>query len=136
MTEYLRVEGERAVELWAAPHGKSPADLFHPDLAATFHPRGNADLGWVWSGSAFEAPPAPEPDPRPVITSKADLFRRCTDDEAEAIEAALQALPVRKRRIFEGAQYVSSADPDFDELRVGLVTLFGAERAAELLAAS
>lgn len=137
MAEYLRVEGGRAVELWVAPQGKGPADLFHPDLAGTFHPRGNADLGWIWTGVTFDpSPPIPEPEPAPVITYKADLWRRCTEAEVEAIEEALQALTKRKRLIFQDAQYISSADPDFDDLRAAAVEMFGAERAAELLAAS
>ncbi len=78
-------------------------------------------------------PPAPAPA---VITTKADLFRRCTDEEAEAIETTLMGLSVRKRRIFEGAQHIASDDPDFDDLRTAAVEMFGEERAAELLAAS
>jgi hypothetical protein len=72
----------------------------------------------------------------PTITNKADLFRRCTDEEAEAIEMALAAQSVRKRRIFEMAAYISSDDPDFADLRTAAVEMFGAKRAAELLAAS
>ncbi|GJD63740.1 hypothetical protein [Methylobacterium frigidaeris] len=85
---------------------------------------------------SFVAPPPAPAITGPTITSKADLFRRCTDAEAEAIETALAAQSVRKRRIFETAQYISSEDPDFADLRAAAVEMFGAERAAELLAAS
>lgn len=70
------------------------------------------------------------------ITYKADLYRRATDDEAEKIEAALAAAPVRQRRLFEAAQYLDHADAEFSAMRTALVGLFGEARADELLAAS
>lgn len=139
MTEYLRVDtAGRAVEVVQVPDGMTPADLMHPDLAAMCHPRGDAEIGWTRAGDGTWQPPAePEvPPPGPTITSKADLFRRCTDAEAEAIETALMSLSVRKRRIFEGAAYIASDDPDFDDLRTAAVEMFGEARAAELLAPS
>lgn len=81
----------------------------------------------------------PEPAPQPaksVITYKADLYRRCSEAEAEAIEMALMAASVRDRRLFETAQYLNSTDPDFDGLRQAMAAMFGQERADELLAAS
>lgn len=72
----------------------------------------------------------------PIITSKADLFRRATDAEAEMIDSALKAGSVRERLIFENAQYLDHADPLFETMRMALSGMFGADRADELLAPS
>lgn len=72
----------------------------------------------------------------PVTTSKADLYRRATDEEAEKIEAALVAAPVRQRRLFEAALYIDHADPEFASMHAALVDLFGKDRADTLLSPS
>lgn len=69
----------------------------------------------------------------PVTISKDAIWRRATDAEAEQMEAALQAQPVRLRRIYEGATFISTEDELFGVLEAALVQLFGAERAAQLL---
>jgi hypothetical protein len=81
----------------------------------------------------LDAPPA-EPAPVAATISKDAIWRRATDAEAEAMEAALAAQPVRVRRIYDGASYISTGDELFSLLEAALVGLFGAERAAELLA--
>lgn len=94
-------------------------------------------VGWIeQAGGSFVEPVAPSVALRPVITTKADLYRRCTEEEADEIEVALQAAPVRQRRLFESAQYLDHADEQFSAMFQALVTLFGAERAAVLLARS
>ena len=66
----------------------------------------------------------------------ADLWRRATDDEAEAIEAAMQSQPLRLRRIFQTATSYRS-DDELWPLLLGVATeLFGSERAEQLLARS
>ncbi len=65
--------------------------------------------------------------------SKDAIWRRATDEEAEQMEAALQAQPVRLRRIYEGATFISTSDELYAVLEGALVQLFGVERAAELL---
>lgn len=72
----------------------------------------------------------------PAITFKADLWRRCTDEEADQIDVALKAAPARQRRLFEDAQYLDHADAAFAFARAALVSLFGETRAVELLAVS
>ncbi len=67
MAEYLRVQDGIAVELFAEPEGYTLTECFVPAVAETFHPRGAADVGWLWNGSAFVAPATP-------ATSKADLI--------------------------------------------------------------
>lgn len=81
-------------------------------------------------------PTAPLPSAGPVITYKADIYRRCTDAEADAIEMALAAAPVRQRRLFESAMYLDHSDEAFAFIQEALVGMFGQKRADELLAAS
>lgn len=77
-----------------------------------------------------------DPPPPPVLTkvAKADLWRRLTEPEAETLDAALQAAPLRLRRIFEAAQYLDTADEDYPALRAGIVAALGETRADEVLA--
>lgn len=72
----------------------------------------------------------------PVITYKADIYRRCTDAEAEAIEVALAAASVRQRRLFEESQFLNHNDEAFATMQTAMVGMFGKDRAAVLLAAS
>ena len=81
-------------------------------------------------------PTAPLPTATPVITYKADIYRRCSDEEADAIEMALAAAPVRKRRLFESALHLDHSDEAFAFAQEALVEMFGERRASELLAAS
>ncbi|SEG59292.1 hypothetical protein [Bosea lathyri] len=89
----------------------------------------------VAAGGAFEIVEAPEV-PLPALTrlSKATLWRRCSDAEAEALDLALAAAPVRLRRIFEGAGYLDHSDENFPDLRAGIVAALGEIRADEVLA--
>lgn len=95
--------------------------------------------GWALDGGELRAAD-PEPDPTPpappVITYKADIYRRCTDEEADAIEMSLAAASVRKRRLFESALHLDHSDEAFAFARDALVEMFGEKRAGELLAAS
>ena len=98
----------------------------------------NADyvayLAWLTSGNA---PSTPAPEPAPLVrTYKSDVWRRCTDAEAARLDAALQAAPVRLRRLWDDCTILEHEAADFDELRDGMVAAFGEDRAAELLAAS
>jgi hypothetical protein len=61
------------------------------------------------------------------------IWRRASDQEAEQMEALLQAQPVRLRRIYEGATSISTEDELYSVLSAALTQLFGAHRAAELL---
>lgn len=91
---------------------------------------------WMLKGKKLVAATPLPAAPASVITYKADLYRRCTDEEAEAIEVALAGAPVRQRRLFESAQFLNHADPVFATMHEAMVGMFGAERADELLAAS
>lgn len=74
--------------------------------------------------------------PAPVLTkvAKADLWRRLTEPEAVTLDAALQAAPLRLRRVFEAAQYLDTTDEDYPALRAGIVGALGEARANEVLA--
>lgn len=74
----------------------------------------------------------PPPEDRHIL-SKATLWRRVTDAEAEAMDAALNSAPLRLRRLFEAAQYIDDRDADYPALRSGIVAALGADRAAEVL---
>ena len=64
---------------------------------------------------------------------KADVWRRATDAEAAQIDALLKAQPVRLQRLWDDAQFLLTTDELFASVQAGAVSLFGAERAAELL---
>ncbi|MFH6786624.1 hypothetical protein [Methylobacterium sp. MA0201] len=90
-------------------------------------------MGWRQVDGTFVDPAAEAPSPVTVV-AKVDFYRRCSDAEAVAIDAAFAAQPVRLRRIFDAAQTFRS-DAEEWPLLVGAATqLFGAERAGELLA--
>lgn len=82
------------------------------------------------------AGPVSEPVPVPAITYKADIWRRCTDDEANLLDQALQVAPVRLRKLFEHALHVSHDDAQFAMLQQAITATLGAERAAVILAPS
>lgn len=77
-------------------------------------------------------PPPPPPPPRRI--AKADIWRRATDAEAVTLDALLSAQPVRLRRMWADAQFLSTDDGLFPTVQAALVQAFGASRAAELLA--
>ncbi|MCX4195285.1 DUF4376 domain-containing protein [Methylobacterium organophilum] len=72
MTSYLRVQDGLAVEMWTAPDGLTPVDCFMADLAETFHPAGDAKVGWAWNGESFTAPLTPAMTPAALVAYAAD----------------------------------------------------------------
>jgi len=91
--------------------------------------------GASWRQSWVVTPIAPV-EPGPIVVFPADLWRRTTDAEAEAIDAAMNGQSLRNRRLFETAQTYQSDDPLWPLLMGAAVQLFGEARARELLAAS
>lgn len=61
------------------------------------------------------------------------IWRRATDAEGEVMDQMLMAQPARLRRIYDGANYISTQDEFYSILLAGLTQAFGAERAAILL---
>lgn len=74
--------------------------------------------------------------PELTILFPGDLWRRTTDAEAAAIDAAMSAQSIRLARLFMTAQTYRSDDPLWPLLVQVATSLFGAQRAAELLAPS
>lgn len=91
---------------------------------------------WAEMLAAVEPSAYVAPVPPPAKTYKADVWRRATDAEAETIAAVLSQQTVRKQRLFNDADYLNHADPEFVELKAGFVQVFGQARADELLAPS
>lgn len=71
-----------------------------------------------------------------IITAKADIWRRCTDLEAQMLDGALADAPAQLRRIFDAAQYIDHSDAFFPVLRSAITDVLGQTRADELLAGS
>ncbi len=82
------------------------------------------------------AEPVPGPVAAPVRTSKADIYRRATEGEANQLADLLMNAPARMAGIFAGSQYLDHADADFADLLAVMTMTFGADRAVELLAPS
>jgi len=72
----------------------------------------------------------------PPRTYKADIWRRASEAEAEAIDAMLAAQPVRLRRLWEDSEYLAHTDELWSLVRSAATHAFGQTRADELLAAS
>lgn len=79
----------------------------------------------------FTDPPAP-----PAITQKADIWRRCTDQEAETLSFLLSALPAKKRNLYNDCNYLDHADPFYAELYAAVAQAITPARADVVLAAS
>ncbi|MBX8802956.1 hypothetical protein HBA92_19695 [Ochrobactrum sp. MR28] len=78
----------------------------------------------------------PEPEPEAVISIPAVTFwERTTEAEGSAIEAMLNQQPFRIRQIFMAAQSYRSDHELWPLLQSAAISLFGEERALELLSA-
>ena len=76
----------------------------------------------------------------PPSTSKADIWRRATDAEAEVIDALLRdppsdlgLSPVKLRRLWDDATSIDHTDLLFETIRASAVQHFGKTRADALL---
>lgn len=81
----------------------------------------------------LETPPSSVPTAK---TFKADIWRRCTDDEADTLDAMLAQQSTRLRLIFASATVIDHGDDDFPALKAGIEAALGVDRAAEILAPS
>lgn len=87
-----------------------------------------------WDGSTWRDDAEQTAQPVDYRISKDAIWRRASDEEAEQMEAALAAQPIRLRRIYEGATHLQTGDELFTLLQGAMVAMFGEDRAAELLA--
>lgn len=97
------------------------------------HGRAIYEAAWSMGPSPYVAP-ATTSAVLPRIVYKADIWRRATDDEAEAMDAMLDSQPVRLRRMWADAVHLQSDDELFATIDAALIAQFGVTRAAELLA--
>jgi hypothetical protein len=81
-------------------------------------------------------PPTPEPVVPVLQTYKSDIWRRASDEEAEIIDAALNAAPVKQRRLWADSTILVHGADGWDAIRDQMVAAFGVERADEILAPS
>lgn len=88
-----------------------------------------------WDGSAVVEY---DPPKQPVVSIlyPTDLWRRMTDDEVTAVEAAMEAQTSRIRRIFNAATEYRSDDELWPLLQQIAESLFGKGRASQILAPS
>ena len=69
----------------------------------------------------------------PYKLYKADIWRRATDQEIIRILEALNNQPIKLQMIFKDALFINVFDEMFPLLKTIIVSLFGTERAEELL---
>ncbi len=72
-------------------------------------------------------------DPIKTRIAKQAIWLRATDDEAVQLKAALDEQSVRFQMAYAGAAWIDTGDDLYPMLEEAVVTLFGAERAAQLL---
>ena len=88
--------------------------------------------------AAYVAPEQGETTPedpfRQHYLRKATFWRRCTDDEADAIDDAINIQPTKWRRIFNDATILDLDDPMMTVMRETMVRVFGEDRTDVLLA--
>ena len=115
----------------------------HIDMTARNYTAAQSDPGWEHSEEIFarvvagEFGPIETAQPPNLLVKtklfKADVWRRCTDAEATLLDAALSAQPVRLRRMWDDAAFISSTDELYSTLKAGITAIIGAKRAGELL---
>ena len=133
---YVRIENEIVTNIIDLDH----EPVFDTAERGFWRPvaEGHAvQYGWILDEAGEIVPPPVLPGlpvAAPSRLAKADLWRRLSDEEAETLDVALQQAPIRLRRIFEAAQYLDTADDDYQALRAGIVAALGADSADEVLA--
>jgi hypothetical protein len=141
MTTYARITDGVVVEIIKVESDPPIEDRYHPDIVAKLITlRGaqvtNVTEGYTYDGSSFAAP-TPEPEaPKLARTYKADIWRRSTDEEAEALDSALTEAPVRLRRLWDDSQLLMHEAEEFPYLRASVIAVVGEDRADALLAPS
>lgn len=70
------------------------------------------------------------------FTYKTDIWKRVTEQEAEALDEALKAAPAKQRRMWEDSLSVEHSSDYYLLLKTQMVEAFGESRAGEILAPS
>lgn len=84
--------------------------------------------------AAYDPASVPPPPVVPVITFKADVIRRCTDDEADALDAALANASSKLRRLYNDIIHIDHSAAEFpvlhDAILNALTQIMPADQAA------
>jgi hypothetical protein len=89
-----------------------------------------------WNGKTLDVvEPGPMPEPVTVVF-KVDFYRRLTDEECDKVEAEVAKQSSKQRGIFASAASFRSDAPEWATLEGLTKSLFGDERASEILAPS
>jgi hypothetical protein len=110
-----------------------PADAIEITEAQWLEFIENAGLRRWEDGSVVPYEP-PAPPPMPIAIPVGVFFDRCTVLDADTIDEAMQAQPVKFRRAWQGATVFREDSDLWPVLRGVIVDLYGHERADELLA--
>ena len=86
-----------------------------------------------WQGGKLVPAPVPVAPPIRIMIEPSAVWLRCTDAEAEKLDALLRAEPIRIQRLWSSAS-IEPAATEFDHLRGQMDEAFGKPRTAELLA--
>lgn len=89
-----------------------------------------------WDGAKVVSVPPPTPPSAAVRTAKADIWRRCTDDEGATLDGLLKARPARLQRLWTDSAYLDHADAEYANVLAAVTAALGAARAAVILAPS
>lgn len=117
------------------------ADRFHPDVVAhavELSPAQAQDVevGWMYAGGVFSAPPIQQPDPPKTYVRRIHIFERATPGECVDLAGRLAAADDQLAQIFSAADWIDHENPWYPSLRAEIVSAVGEERAGVLLAPS
>ena len=100
--KYARITDGRVAEIVIIPEGAAIADMFHPDIVSTMVavPEEDVTVDWLYAGSGFSPPPAPEPPEIKIPSVTARQLRLWLLSRGRAlseVDDAIEALPVGVR---------------------------------------
>lgn len=134
--DWYWIVGDDESRVWSSARGRYYAisnDVYRDWLKSGGQPTSILDEGELADVLQVYGLQGPSVPTRYTIPKQLP-FLRATDEEAEQIEAAIQAAGARLRNVYAGATHLDTADPLFPMVQGVLEQIVGAERAAELLA--
>lgn len=110
--------------------------IFSQEMLSTIFPAtAEADQRWLYNNGQYSPPPPPPEPPYIDISLPVDVFfERTTEEEAEEIETAMLAKPVKIKRAYQAATTFKEGTDLWAALRAELENLFGTTRRDELMA--
>lgn len=135
---YVRILDEKVVEVIIVADGlEIGVDVYTPEFAATLVASSNENVvvGWLYIDGVFQPPPPLPAPPHVNISLPVDVFfERTTEEEAEEIETAMLAKPVKIKRAYQAAVSFKENTDLWAALWAEIETLFGITRRDELMA--